>query len=213
MSEALLARLHSVSLFHSLSEIGLRALASRVRERRLDADRLVFNEGEPADSMYVVLSGSVKIFLNDAAGKELVLGTKRAGEYFGEMMLDHRPRSASILTLEPSEFAVISRGDFQAFLRQNPAAAEQLILNLIHMTRDMNARARGGDGDIGERVRGYMQWLDEVKSIDVPRVRRWLGAKRWVLLALLALAVAQYYYLDTLLQIMSLGGVTVFTSG
>ncbi|HEX4928982.1 MAG TPA: cyclic nucleotide-binding domain-containing protein [Burkholderiales bacterium] len=213
MSEALLARLHSVSLFQSLSEIGLRAFASRVRERRLEADRLVFEEGEPADSMYVVLSGSVKIFLNDATGKQVVLGTKRPGEYFGEMMLDHRPRSASILTLEPSEFAVISREDFQAFLRQNPAAAEQLILNLIHMTRDMNARARGGEGDIGERVRGYIQWLEQVKSIDVPKVRRWLGAKRWVLLALLALAAAQYYFLDTLLQIMSLPGVTVFTRG
>ena len=211
MSDALLAQLHSVSLFESLSEIGLRALARRVRQRNLDAERLVFKEGEPADSMYVVLSGSVKILLDDGTRKQDVLGTKKAGEYFGEMMLDHRPRSASIVTLEPSQFAVISRDDFQAFLRQNPDAAEQVILNLIHMTRDMNARARGEADDIGARVRGYIEWLEQVKSIDVPAVRRWLGAKRWVLVVLLVLAVAQYYFLDTLLQIFSLGGVTVFT--
>jgi CRP/FNR family cyclic AMP-dependent transcriptional regulator len=211
MSEAalgpMLDRLHSVSLFHSLNETGLRALASRVRQRALAAGRLVFKEGEPADSMYVVLSGSVKIFLRDGTGKELVLDTKKAGEYFGEMMLDYRPRSASIMTLEPSEFAVISRDDFQGFLRQHPEAAEQVILNLIRITRGMNDRARGG-ASIAERVRQYMSSL---AGPDAVTMRRWLGAKRWVLLGLLALAIAQYFFLDTMLQIVSLPGVTVFT--
>ena len=208
MSDALLVQLHAVSLFQTLNESGLRALASRVKERRLGAGRLVFKEGEPADSMYVVLSGGVKIFLKDAAGKEVVLDTKKPGEYFGEMMLDYRPRSASIVTLEPSEFAVISREDFQAFLRQHPEAAEQVILNLIRITRGMNQRARDG---IGERVRGYLQWLERARAVDFPTVRRWMGAKRWVLGGLLVLAITQYYFLDTLLQIMSLHGVTVFT--
>ena len=71
MSDALLVQLHAVSLFQTLNETGLRALAGRVKERRLGAGRLVFKEGEPADSMYVVLSGGVKIFLKDAAGKAL----------------------------------------------------------------------------------------------------------------------------------------------
>ena len=209
MSDALLVQLHAVSLFQTLNESGLRALASRVKERRLGAGRLVFKEGEPADSMYVVLSGGVKIFLKDAAGKEVVLDTKKPGEYFGEMMLDYRPRSASIVTLEPSEFAVISREDFQIFLRQHPEAAEQVILNLIRITRGMNKRAR--DAGIGERVRGYLQWLERARAVDFPTVRRWMSAKRWVLGGLLILAIAQYYFLDTLLQIMSVHGVTVFT--
>jgi CRP-like cAMP-binding protein len=204
---ATLAQLQAVSLFHSVEENGLRALAERVRHRSLPAARLVFKEGEPADSMYVVLSGSVKIFLQNAAGKEVLLDTKRAGEYFGEMMLDHRPRSASIMTLEDSEFAVISREDFQSFLRQHPDAAEQVILNLIRITRGMNQRARG-DAGIAARVREYVNGL---KGPDVLAVRRWLGAKRWVLGALLVLAIAQYYFVDVMLQIVSLHGLTVFT--
>lgn len=207
MAQATLAQLQSVSLFQSLNETGLRALAQRVKHRSLPAGRPVFKEGEPADSMYVVLSGSVKIFLQNAAGKEVVLDTKKAGEYFGEMMLDHRPRSASIMTLEASEFAVLSRDDFQAFLRQHPDAAEQVILNLIRITRGMNQRARGG-ASIAARVRDYMSGL---KGPDVLRVRRWLGAKRWVLGGLLVLAIAQYYYVDVMLQIVSLNGLTVFT--
>lgn len=206
-AQATLAQLQAVSLFHSVEENGLRALAERVRHRSLPAERLVFKEGEPADSMYVVLSGSVKIFLQNDAGKEVLLDTKRAGEYFGEMMLDHRPRSASIMTLEDSEFAVISREDFQSFLRQHPDAAEQVILNLIRITRGMNQRARG-DASIAARVREYVNGL---KGPDVLTVRRWLGAKRWVLGALLVLAIAQYYFVDVMLQIVSLRGLTVFT--
>lgn len=207
MGQAMLAQLQSVSLFQTLNESGLRALAERVRQRSLAAGRLVFKEGEPADSMYVVLSGSVKIFLKDGSGREVVLDTKKPGEYFGEMMLDYRPRSASIMTLEPSDFAVLSRDDFQAFLRQNPEAAEQLILNLIRITRGMNDRARGG-ATLAQRVRQYMA---DLSGPDLPAVRRWLGAKRWVLIGLLVLAIVQYYFLDVLLQVMSLGGVTVFT--
>lgn len=207
VAQATLAQLQAVSLFHSVEETGLRALAERLRSRSLPAERLVFKEGEPADSMYVVLSGSVKIFLQNAAGKEVLLDTKRAGEYFGEMMLDHRPRSASIMTLEDSQFAVISREDFQSFLRQHPEAAEQVILNLIRITRGMNQRARG-DAGIAARVRDYVNGL---KGPDVLAVRRWLGAKRWVLGGLLVLAIAQYYFVDVMLQILSLKGLTVFT--
>jgi CRP-like cAMP-binding protein len=198
------AQLQAVSLFQTLDDTGLRALAERTRPRSLPAGRLVFKEGEPADSMYVVLAGSVKIFLKNA-GREVVLDTKKAGEYFGEMMLDHRPRSASIMTLEDSQFAVISREDFQAFLRQHPAAAEQVILNLIRITRGMNARA--SSATLARRVREYMSALG---GPDLLAMRRWLGAKRWVLLGLLAVAIAQYFYLDVLLQIVSLHGLTVF---
>ncbi len=199
-------QLHEVSLFQALDNAGLRALAERTRQRSLPAGRLVFKEGEPADSMYVVLSGSVKIFLQNVGGKELVLDTKKAGEYFGEMMLDHRPRSASIMTLEDSQFAVISREDFQSFLRQHPEAAEQVILNLIRITRGMNERARSAS--LTERVRDYMAGLT---SPNLFAVRRWMSAKRWVLALLLVAAIAQYYYLDVMLQIASLHGLTVFS--
>ena len=199
-------QLHEVSLFQTLDDAGLRALAERTRQRGLPAGRLVFKEGEAADSMYVVLSGSVKIFLQSVGGKELVLDTKKAGDYFGEMMLDHRPRSASIMTLEDSEFAVISREDFQGFLRQHPEAAEQVILNLIRITRGMNQRARSAS--ITERVRDYMAGLT---SPNLFAVRRWMSAKRWVLALLLVAAIAQYYYLDVMLQIASLHGLTVFS--
>jgi CRP-like cAMP-binding protein len=197
MQNAMLAQLKGVPLFQAVEDHALSDLAARTV--RLEAGQLVFKEGARAESMYVVLSGSVKIFIHDAAGKEVVLDTKRVGEYFGEMMLDHRPRSASIVTLEPCEFAVIGREDFRAFLSRHPQAAEQLILNLIRVTRGMN-----------ERVKHYVKWLEGVKTPDLPAVKRWLVAKRWVLIGLLVLAAGQFYFMDVYLQIASMPSLTVF---
>jgi CRP-like cAMP-binding protein len=197
MQNAMLAQLKGTPLFEAVQERDLADLAARTV--RLAAGMLVFKEGSRADALYVVLSGRVKIFVNDASGNEVVLDTKKAGEYFGEMMLDHRPRSASILTLEPCELAVIGRDDFRAFLSKHPQAAEQLILNLIRVTRGMN-----------DRVKQYVKSLEGMKAPDLPGVKRWLTAKRWVLVGLLVLAGAQFYFMDVLLQIASMPSLTVF---
>lgn len=210
MAESLLADLKSVSLFQSVDDGDLGTLAERAKRRSLPKDRMVFKEGAPADSLYVVVSGSVKIYLVDEDGTEVTLDTKKSGEYFGEMMLDHRPRSASVVTLEPSEFAVISREDFKSFLRKHPDAAEQVILNLIRVTRGMNQRTREGV-TFTQRLRHYVEWLEAIKAPDLPSVKRWLIAKRWVLGGLLTLAVAQFYFMDVFLQIMSMSNLAVFT--
>ena len=198
MQDSMLARLKAVPLFRAVQEPDLSDLAARAARRRMPAGELVFKEGAPADAFYVVLSGSVRIFVVDASGEEVVLDTKKAGEYFGEMMLDHRPRSASIVTLEPCEFAVIGRSDFRAFLSGHPEAAEQLILNLIRVTRGMN-----------DRVRHYVKGLGEAQALELPAVKRWLAAKRWVLAGLLVLAGMQFYFMDVFLQIQSLPSVTL----
>jgi CRP-like cAMP-binding protein len=209
MQEAMLAHLKVVPLFQAVHDDDLRALADRAKRLRLQEGEIVFKEGSPADSLYVVLSGSVKIFTQDETGKELVLDTKKGGEYFGEMMLDYQPRSASIATLEPSEFAVISRDDFKTFLRRHPEAAEQVILNLIRVTREMNQRTRDGN-TLGERLKQYIQQLEETKALDLPAVKRWVVAKRWVLGSLLLVALAQFYFMDVFLQILSMPSLMVF---
>src|SRR5438876_7699106 len=77
--------------------------------RSFPKNTVILSDGDRTDSLYVVLSGRVKFFVSDASGRELVLGTSGPGEYFGEMVLDDGPRSASVLTLEPSRFAVITK--------------------------------------------------------------------------------------------------------
>jgi CRP-like cAMP-binding protein len=205
----MIADLKVVPLFQAVDDNDLRSLASRAKLRSYPAHRLVFKEGAVADSLFVIVSGSVKIFLRDEKSTEVVLDIKQAGQYFGEMMLDYRPRSASVLTLEPCEFAVISRNDFKQFLHSHPEAAEQVILNLIRVARGMNERTREGVS-LGERLREYITWLEQIKAPDLPAVRRWIMAKRWVLAGLLTLAALQFYFLDVFLKIMSMSSLTTF---
>lgn len=134
--------LKNIPPFRGLPEDKLRALAAKAVLQSVPKNVTVIIEGEFTRSLYVILSGKVRVYLNDENGKELVLDVKGPGEYFGEMALDDGPRSASVVTIEPCQFAVISMADFRATLIAEPEMALQVITNLIQMTRGLNENVR-----------------------------------------------------------------------
>jgi CRP/FNR family cyclic AMP-dependent transcriptional regulator len=127
--------LKAVSLFSALSPREIAALADAAVVRTFPKNTIVVTEGERSDSLYVILSGRVKVFVSDEHGKELVLNVEGPGEYFGELALDEGPRSASVATLEPCKMAVIANDVLRGFLADHPEAALQLIRGLIGRTR------------------------------------------------------------------------------
>jgi CRP/FNR family cyclic AMP-dependent transcriptional regulator len=136
------ADLKNIPLFQGVQESDLRALAERAVTRSYPKQAIIVSEGDDSDSLYMILSGRVKIYLSDESGKELILAIKGAGQYFGEMVLDEQPRSASVMTLEPAQFAIVSRADFRAFLLTHAEVALQLIQNLIRVARGLNQNVR-----------------------------------------------------------------------
>lgn len=82
------------------------------------------------------------MFLNDENGKEFILDVKGPGEYFGEMVLDEGPRSASVVTMQPCELAVVSGNDFRQLVLGHPHMALSVIKNLIQMARGLNENVR-----------------------------------------------------------------------
>jgi CRP/FNR family transcriptional regulator, cyclic AMP receptor protein len=134
--------LKSIPLFEGVPEADLHALAARTVTRSYPKQAIIVNEGDESDSLYLILAGRVKIYLADEHGKELILAIKGPGQYFGEMVLDEQPRSASVVTLEPAQFAILSRADFRAFLLTHAGVALQLIQNLIRMARGLNQNVR-----------------------------------------------------------------------
>lgn len=84
----------------------------------------------------------MKLYVVDREGRELVLGEMAAGEYFGEMVLDGGPRSASIMTLEKTRFAVVSREAFVEYLNANPAFSLRLIKQLIRRVRTLTGSVK-----------------------------------------------------------------------
>jgi CRP/FNR family transcriptional regulator, cyclic AMP receptor protein len=118
-----------------LPEEALRRIASSGVVRTFPKSTILIAEGDVGDSLYIILSGRVKVYASNAAGREVVINFHGPGEYVGEMSLDGEPRSASVVTLEPTTCAIVNRAQFRDFLAQNPDFAQHLIQTLIHRCR------------------------------------------------------------------------------
>jgi CRP/FNR family cyclic AMP-dependent transcriptional regulator len=110
--------------------------------RSFRKNTVIITEGEMGDSTYVLLSGRVRVYSNDAVGRELTFGVVEAGDYFAEMWLDGGPRSASIITLEPCVCAVVSRADLCKHLASHPDFMLELIARVIRRARTATQTAR-----------------------------------------------------------------------
>ena len=134
--------LKNIPLFAGLPDSDLQAIARKAVIKSYEKNAIVVTEGEFTKSLYVIITGRIKVYLDDENGKELVLDSKGPGEYFGEMVLDEGPRSASVVTTEPSTFAVIATAVFKDLLVKHPEIALIVIKNLIRMARGLDENVR-----------------------------------------------------------------------
>jgi CRP/FNR family transcriptional regulator, cyclic AMP receptor protein len=125
----------SAAQLQGISDTFVRQLASLGRVRTYPKNTVFITEGDSSDSVFVILSGKVKVFISDTEGHEMILDTQGPGEYVGEMALDGNPRSASVMTLEPSTFSVAARDPIREFIRQNPDFALDMISKIIDRAR------------------------------------------------------------------------------
>jgi len=118
-----------------LNESLLREIARQGGVKPYPAHSVLINEGDEADSLYIVLSGRVKVYSTSVEGKDVVITTHGPGEYVGELALDGGVRSASVMTLEPTTCSVVSGADLRDFIAAHPDFASHLIRRLIRRVR------------------------------------------------------------------------------
>ncbi len=118
-----------------LHEALLRSIADRGGVRRYGKQTVIITEGDVSDNLYIILSGRVKVYTANKAGKELVIATHGAGEYIGELSLDGGVRSASAMTLEASTISVVSGAKLRDFIATHPDFALNLVRKLIWRVR------------------------------------------------------------------------------
>ena len=118
-----------------LKDTILREFAARGQVRKFQKNVTIIQEGDAGDTLFIILAGKVKVYASDDNGREVIIDIFGPGEYVGEMVLDGGVRSASVMTLEPSTFAVVSRADLRAHIVDHPDAAIFLINQLIRRTR------------------------------------------------------------------------------
>jgi CRP/FNR family cyclic AMP-dependent transcriptional regulator len=136
--------LANVPLFSGLEKGDLDTIAAHGVTRSFARNTVVITEGDTSDSLYLILEGRVKVFLTDDHGREVILRTQGPGEYFGEMaLMDEGPRSASVMTAEPSKLCVISRAGFTECLNRHPSIAMALIQHLSRRVRALTENVRG----------------------------------------------------------------------
>jgi CRP/FNR family cyclic AMP-dependent transcriptional regulator len=135
--------LDKIPLFSDLDKTDLELLTSRTVTRQYPRNAIIINEGDISDSLFVIRSGSVKVFLSNDEGKEVILNVQRTGEYFGELaLIDSGPRSASVITQEKTVLSLISKSDFEEFLRQHPAATVKIMRGLVKRLRALSENVR-----------------------------------------------------------------------
>ena len=118
-----------------LEEHELSALSAHATTQTFPKGSVVINVGDRSDSIFIIASGRVKVYLHGDDGKEVILNVHGPGEYFGEMVLDEGPRSASVATLETSKFLIVSKAEFRRFLSGHPDFAMKLINRLMQRVR------------------------------------------------------------------------------
>jgi CRP/FNR family transcriptional regulator, cyclic AMP receptor protein len=113
----------------------VRELATRGQTRSFPKNTVFINEGDRGDSLFIIISGRVKVYVSDSQGREMILDIHGPGQYVGEMALDGRPRSASVMTLEATTCAMVTRDALKAAVVANPDLAMSLIEELIDRAR------------------------------------------------------------------------------
>jgi CRP/FNR family transcriptional regulator, cyclic AMP receptor protein len=135
------AFLRRVPLLSSLSELQLSTLAAASVRRSFPKGRTIVAEGEPSQSLYILLSGRAKVQRSDAEGKEVILAMIGPGEFFGEMsLIDDAPRSASVITVESCDFMAIQKDSFKAMLAQSSDMAMQIMRGLVKRLREADKK-------------------------------------------------------------------------
>lgn len=134
--------LSHVSLFDKVKPEYLPSIAQRAEQRAYKRGQIIFNEGDPGDTLYILKLGSVGVFLVDSkVGLRFELARLRSGQVFGEMaMLTEQPRNATCQAIEDTVCILISRSTFMAIVERIPqvalAVAEVLASRVNQLNRD-----------------------------------------------------------------------------
>ena len=120
--------LRSAPIFEGVSDRILTDFTQSSRIRALEKGEILFSQTDPADTVYVVRSGCISIFLATLEGRELVINEMHRGDCFGELsLITDQPRSTGALARESSEVISIPRDVFLKGLEAEPELMRRVL--------------------------------------------------------------------------------------
>lgn len=160
------AMLAGVELFEHLGDEERAQFADVVDLRTLAAGEVLFNKGDPGESLYIVRSGEVELYIRDTTGQKIVLTIAGSNEVFGELaLLDSGPRSATAVALVETELLELDRDDLILLFGKTPMAALRLLAAMGHMTRKADELlrtrvSRNVNEEVEERLSSFQRIAD-----------------------------------------------------
>ena len=171
-------QLRKIPLFAGLDNESLKLLTTRFRRRKFGAGEALFHEGDPGQTLYIVLTGSVLIQRVTREMETIHIAQRNAGDHFGELALfDELPRSADAETGSASELLLLDRRDLMEFLENHPSVAWNIIRTLSARIRESSEQAvRSTSLDVLGRLAAFLcdqcatVTPDTAKTYTLPRM-------------------------------------------
>jgi uncharacterized membrane protein len=161
--------LEDVEFFKLLGDEDRLALAEVVDLLKLESGETLFRAGDPGESLFLVRSGEVEIYVRDNAGQKIILDITRSGDFFGEIaLLDAGARTASAVALVETELIELDRDDLLLLFEKKPDAALSMLAAMGRMTRKADELLR-------IRVSRNVNEEVEERLTVVQRVADWLA--------------------------------------
>jgi CRP-like cAMP-binding protein len=158
--------LSEISIFRGLSLEELDALTALLHRRRFRRGEVIFRQGDPGSTLYLIESGEVKLMLVSPQGKEVILAILGPGGFFGELaLMDGEPRSADALTRVDSCLLALHREPFLDFLSAHPHVAVRVIEALSRRLRRTTGLVQDAAFlDVPARLARVVLQLSEVRG-------------------------------------------------
>ena len=180
--------LKTFPLFQGLPDATLAAVAQSAVMRRYPRGQAVVHAGDRTDYVYFVLTGSLKVVVSDENGREVILSILGQGELFGEMgIFGEHPRSASVVSVMPSDLIMLSKSDFRHLMHDNFEVAWRMMCNLADRLRnadrkieslalmDVYGRVARLLIEMSEEVNGQSLVVSKITKQDIAKM---IGASR-----------------------------------
>jgi CRP/FNR family cyclic AMP-dependent transcriptional regulator len=122
------AMLRNVRLFAGLPDRELEGLADHLGKRTFAKGMIIFHKESAGQTLYIIESGKVRIFILSESGQEISVNVYGPGDVFGELaLLDGLPRSAGAVALERTVTLTLHRDDFLRHLEACPRMARSIM--------------------------------------------------------------------------------------
>lgn len=160
--------LRKIRLLSSLDDGELEQLSKVLREQKVREGNYIFHEAEPAPSIMFIAEGGVKVTLMSREGKEIVVATLTAGDFFGEIaLLTGEDRSANVIADQACRLLVLGQDEFHRHLLEQSGLA-------LNMLQELAFRLRAATNKIGDlalydvycRVARTLKQLSKLQKLE-----------------------------------------------